>query len=458
MSYKNIDDLLNGLDEKERRNYKKIKRYFGDKNYKENDGKGILHILVDEKHDENKCLLAIKSLIKYGFDVNMVDEFKYNFIQVAMYTGYSLNFVLEIIKLALENDLDVNHKDEDGDTMVHTAIYADDFDENVIEIYKLLLKNGFNSDAKDNDKLDLEQAATKQNQMSKEEIKAFNRLFAENSSKYKKIFENYGEIIAARSVNNDSINKDPNIKKIIELLASPTKITCVFENEKEEGSIYNSLAYEIENGTVPDFIKEKKLVHIPSNKFLKINLEELFKSSAKLGYILIFEQTGYYNAKTHNTITPEELIFILSTLSYNYSVKTILNISESINRGRLYIDHDKMNIVNKMYVDYDNTLIYDTLINKINTYTKANNLNKDLVINNKKELNTIADFIYKENNGYNFVEKMIADIVDDAISLAVMNNEESLEIKHFVKAIQQKYNSDLVLELINELSGKSKTM
>lgn len=458
MSYKNIDDLLNGLDEKERRNYKKIKRYFGDKNYKENDGKGILHILVDEKHDENKCLLAIKSLIKYGFDVNMVDEFKYNFIQVAMYTGYSLNFVLEIIKLALENDLDVNHKDEDGDTMVHTAIYADDFDENVIEIYKLLLKNGFNSDAKDNDKLDLEQAATKQNQMSKEEIKNFNSLFAKNSSKYMGIFKNCGEIIEPKSQNINSINKDSNVQRLIKFLSSPTKIPCVFENEKGEYSLYNSLAYEIENKMVPSFMKEKKLVRISSEEFIKINLEELFKNSAKLGYILIFEQTGYFNVKTHNTITHEEFIYILSCLSSKYNVKVILDIGEAIHYGREYIDHDKINVINKMYVDYDNTLIYDTLINVINTYTAINNLNKDLIINNKKELNTIADFIYKENNGYNFVEKMIADIVDDAISLAVMNNEETLEIKHFVKAIQQKYNSDLVLELINELSGKSKTM
>lgn len=458
MGYKNIDDLLNGLDEKERKNYKKIKRYFGDKNYKENDGKGILHILVDEKHDENKCLLAIRSLIKYGFDVNTVDEFKYNFIQVAMYTGYSLGFVLDIIKLALENGLDVNHKDEDGDTMVHTAIYADDFDENVIEIYKLLLKNGFNSDVKDNDKLDLEQAATKQNQMSKEEIKNFKSIFAKNSSKYMGIFKNCGEIIEPKSQNINSINKDSNVQRLIKFLSSPTKIPCVFENEKSEYSLYNSLAYEIENKMVPSFMKEKKLVRISTEEFIKINLEELFKNSAKLGYILIFEQTGYFNVKTHNTITHEEFIYILSCLSSKYNVKVILDIGEAIHYDREYIDHDKINVINKMYVDYDNTLIYDTLINVINTYTEINNLNKDLVINNKKELNTIADFIYKENNGYNFVEKMIADIVDDAISLAVMNNEETLEIKHFVKAIQQKYNSDLVLELINELSGKSKTM
>lgn len=447
MDNKNIDELLNSLDDKERKNYKKIKKYFGDKNYKEEDGKGILHILVDEKHDENKCLLAIKSLIKYGFDVNDVDEFKYNFIQIAMYTGYSLSFVLDIIKLALENGLDVNHKDEDGDTMVHTAIYADDFDENVIEIYKLLLKNGFNSDAKDNDKLDLEQAAIKQNQMSKNEIKEFNNLFAKNSSKYMGIFKNCGEVIESKKQNQNYINKDLNTQNLIKSLASPTKVTCVFENKKNEQSIYNNLAYEIENNTVPTFIKGKKLLRISDKEFINSDLEKLFESSAKLGYILIFEQFNYCTMSELNTITPDEFIYILQCLSSKYNVKVIININNTICYNGEYIDEDKINTVNKIYVDYDNTLIYDTLIHRINTCTKANNLNTDLIINNQKELKVIADFIHIENCGYKLVEKMITNIVDDAVSIALMNDEETLEIEHFIKAIYENSNFDAVDEL-----------
>jgi ATP-dependent Clp protease ATP-binding subunit ClpA len=139
-------------------NIKIIKKtFFGDLNYKNIDGENILLILTDEKYNEEECLIAIKSLLKEGFDPNFTDSFGYNFIQYTLYAGYSESFILEILKTSIALGLDVNHVDCDGDSMLHTAIYSDDYSGAIESLYKTLKANGYNDaikDKKGNDLID----------------------------------------------------------------------------------------------------------------------------------------------------------------------------------------------------------------------------------------------------------------------------------------------------------------
>ena len=78
-------------------NLRKLKKAFGNLGYVDEDNQTLLHILVDDKYDEEKCFLAVKSLLEVGFSPNLEADYNYNFIQTALYAGYSEEFILKII-------------------------------------------------------------------------------------------------------------------------------------------------------------------------------------------------------------------------------------------------------------------------------------------------------------------------------------------------------------------------
>jgi len=114
----NINKLINSMTENSSTNVKKIKKLFGTLDYKDSECQSILHILVDNNYNEKKCFLAIKSLLDFGVNPNLKDDFDYIFIQTALYTGYSEDFICDIIKESLKYKLNVNHVDSDGDTII----------------------------------------------------------------------------------------------------------------------------------------------------------------------------------------------------------------------------------------------------------------------------------------------------------------------------------------------------
>ena len=131
----NIRVLLSKMTKDMHSNVKKIKRAFGSLDYTDDDNQSILHILVDDKYDETKCFLAIKSLLQIGLSPNLEADYNYNFIQTALYAGYSEEFILNIINESLKYNLNINHVDSDKDTIMHTAIYSEDYLGEVERIY-----------------------------------------------------------------------------------------------------------------------------------------------------------------------------------------------------------------------------------------------------------------------------------------------------------------------------------
>ena len=83
----NIRELLSKMTDDTNSNLRKIKKAFGSLEYTDEDNQSLLHILVDDKCDETKCFLAIKSLLQIGLNPNLEDDFNYNFIQNALYAG-----------------------------------------------------------------------------------------------------------------------------------------------------------------------------------------------------------------------------------------------------------------------------------------------------------------------------------------------------------------------------------
>jgi hypothetical protein len=109
---------------------------------------------------------------------NLEADFQYNFIQTAMYAGYSEAFIIKIIREALKYGLKINHRDDDLDTMMHTAIYSDDYLGKVEGIYDLLDENGFDSTLVDHDSRNLVEAMIYQKYPSTK-VKDFKKIFVQ---------------------------------------------------------------------------------------------------------------------------------------------------------------------------------------------------------------------------------------------------------------------------------------
>lgn len=70
----NITKCLNKMNNSASHNLRILAKEFITLDYKDDTNQSILHILVDDLYDEEKCLLAIKTLLSNGF--NQKKQFK----------------------------------------------------------------------------------------------------------------------------------------------------------------------------------------------------------------------------------------------------------------------------------------------------------------------------------------------------------------------------------------------
>lgn len=213
----NIRFLLSKMTQDMHSNVKKIKGAFGSLDYTDDDNQSILHILVDDKYDEAKCFLAIKSLLQIGLSPNLEADYNYNFIQTALYAGYSEEFILNIITEALKYNLNINHIDSDKDTIMHTAIYSDDYLGEVERIYDLLCSNGYDCTKVCSEGRNLLEAMIFQKQYSREQIESFKKKFEEKYPMIQK--DNKPKEIKPVVVNNAPVRQEVSVATVTSTLS-----------------------------------------------------------------------------------------------------------------------------------------------------------------------------------------------------------------------------------------------
>lgn len=309
-----ISELIASMSSNYARNLYFIKAFFGRANYRDDDNQTILHILVDNKYDEAKCLIAIRTLLAAHLSPNDQDDFKYNFIQTALYAGYSENFIINIIKESLKYGLDVNHIDDDEDTIMHTAIYSDDYHGEVINIYKLLIATGFVSAKVDHDGRNIVDAmiymsTTKQKSYTQTQIDEIKELYQSQvknnqpihsniqdnhpttndqviynntaiqpttnkqssiqptitlSTEIIKELEKYGQILNLKEYSTaPTIGRDNELKDLLITLAADKKSPIlVGESGVGKSALVDELAYRIQTGNVPKFLANQIILEV----------------------------------------------------------------------------------------------------------------------------------------------------------------------------------------------------
>ena len=451
-------------------NSEKIKSTFGKLDYKDCDAQSILHILVDDVYDEEKCFLAIQTLLEIGISPNLVDNYKYNFIQTALYAGYSEKFIFNIINESLKYDLDINHVDSDGDTIMHTAIYSDDYSDDLERFYDLLCDNGFDSSIKDNDDRDLVNAmifmATEQAKYSDITIASFENKFNERclqasnnnisntamtaSRKDLIELEEYGKVLNIKDyITRPTIGRDKELKNLMITLAQEKKNPLIVgESGVGKTAIVDELAYRIKIGEVPNFLKGRIILEVnPSDVVAGCRYVGMFEDNMIKLMDLCEEQDAIIFIDQIHTIygigSSKDKDNDMSAMLKHYIDRSNLKVigtttekeyNEFFSKDALKRRFEKISIkepteevlyqiIDKVIIDYNEK-------NKI--YFKDENIRQDIV-------NIILDATAKSHRIYNDMVNnpdLSISIIDKAFAFAKIYDSEFITLEHFAESFE----------------------
>ena len=275
--------LLEILNEDIESNKKKIKLHFGNIKLINQENQNLLHIFVDNKYDEKKCFLAIKTLLELGVNPNHTSDYKYNFIQRALYSNYSEEFILKISEEAFKHGLNPNHQEEDKDTVIFTAIYSEDYFGGIEKLLQLYLKNGYDINLKCEKGHSIVEAMLSMNEdikkdnlnvreHSKEEIKKVKELYNSATKKdnknFFKTFDNSFNTLKGGK-NNDYQNKTPIDEKLdskVEIKEEPVQREVPVKRTESVKKVEQQVVKSISPSTLRELEKYGRVLN--SKKFV----------------------------------------------------------------------------------------------------------------------------------------------------------------------------------------------
>ena len=478
----NIKTLLSKMTNNVKSNIKEIKKVFGSLNYTDDENQSILHILVDNKYDENKCFLAIQSLLQNGMNPNLQSYFNYNFIQVALYTGYSENFILCIINESLKCGLNVNHVDSDNDTIMHTAIYSDDYLGNLEKIYDLLCENGFDSTLVDGESRNLVEAMIYQKQYSKTQIESFRKKYIErtnndlndktsnNMPANEKLnkektcsevipklsredivnLEKYGTVLNYKKyVTEPTIGREKELKNLMISLAQNKKSSLIVgESGVGKTALVEELVYRIITNQVPTFLQNKVILEINPSEIVsgckyvgtfEEKIKDLLNLCKELDIIIFIDEihtmygTGSYENNDNDMasmlkyqLDRSDLKFIGTTTKQEYE--------KYFNGDALKRRFDKITMK-----EPDKNVLYQIIYKVIDDYNITTGISFENGNLKNQLVEIIATMTEKSHRVYDDMVNnpdLAISIIDKAYAIARFYDSKFITVNHFIEAIE----------------------
>ena len=464
-----IKNVLNQMTDDVQSNVKRLINLFGCLDYTDDENQSLLHILVDNIYDEEKCFLAIKSLLKCGLDPNLEADFQYNFIQTALYAGYSENFIKRVIREALKYGLKINHRDDDLDTMMHTAIYSDDYLGDVEGIYDLLVESGFDSTLVDHDSRNLVEAMIYQKQYSPEQIESFRKKFnlrLDNKPKVVstpvkkqvhevsipeadlKELEKFGKILNKNSyLSSPSIGREKELKNLMITLAQDKKNPLIVgESGVGKTTVVEELVYRIITGDVPKFLQGKVILEVNPSEVVagcqytgmfEENMNKLMKLCEKHNILLFIDEIhtiyGIGACKSKDT----DMAAILKHYIDRSSLKVIGTTTEKEYDKYFSGDALKRRFEKITVKEPEDEVLFQILDKVLNDYFIKNDVCLEDENNRKAIINIIITATNKKHRVYNDVVNnpdLAISIIDKAVAYAKVFDSEVITIDHFIES------------------------
>ena len=497
-----IKNVLNTMTDDIQSNVKRLINLFGSLDYTDDENQSILHILVDNIYDEEKCFLAIKSLLKCGVDPNLEADFQYNFIQTALYAGYSENFIKRVIKEALKYGLKINHRDDDLDTIMHTAIYSDDYLGDVEGIYDLLVESGFDSTLVDHDSRNLVEAMIYQKQYSPEQIESFRKKFnlkLDNKPRVVskpvvstpvkkqvhevsipeedlKELERFGRILNKNSyLTSPSIGREKDVKNLMITLAQDKKSPLIVgESGVGKTTVVEELVYRIINGDVPKFLQGKIILEVNPSEVVagcqyvgmfEENMTKLMKLCEKYNILLFIDEihTIYGVGATKSKDT--DMAAILKHYIDRSSLKVIGTTTEKEYNEYFSSDALKRRFEKITVKEPEDEDLFQILDKVLNDYFIKNDISLEDEKERKLIINIIITATSKKHRVYNDIVNnpdLAISIIDKAVAYAKVFDSDVLTIDHFIESFDscdRIYDSakEEAIALLRKMKGKKET-
>jgi len=485
----NIKFLLSKMTNVVLSNLDEIEDMFESLTYTDDEKQSILHILVNELYDEEKCLLAIKSLLEYGLSPNLEDDYQYNFIQTALYAGYSEEFIFNIITESLKYDLDVNHVDSDKDTIMHTAIYSDNYLGDLERIYELLCDNGFDSSKEERAGRNLIDTMIFEKEVddkySFDEIEKFRKIFEERyfkasinkpkeegktidkeypakkelpltnarktiSRKDILELEKYGQVLNNKNyITSPTIGREKELKNLMVSLAQEKKNPIIVgESGVGKTAIVDELAYRIKTGQVPNFLKDKIILEVnPSDvvagcRYLGMfedNMTNLMKLCERLDAIVFIDEIHTIYGVGSTKGKDNDMSSMLKHYIDRSSIKVIGTTTE--NEYNEYFGQDalKRRFEKITIKEPTDDVLYQIIDKVIGDYTLKTGLTFENENIKSEVVNVILNATLKNHRVYNDRVNnpdLSISIIDKAFAFAKVFDNEFITSEHFIESFE----------------------
>jgi len=489
ISKQQIEKLLSGMTYSTGANYYLLKKYFGSFEYRDSENQTILHILVDNKYDHHRCLKAIETCLEKGVNPNAKADFNYNFIQTALYTGYSEQFILSIITEALKHGLDINHVDDDKDTIMHTAIYSDDYLGNVINIYKLLIENGFDSTKVDHDGRNIVEAMiymSAQKQYTQAQIAELRDLYQtqvknnpnqpsksqdtlsttnDQSSPKPQIpvkptitlspetikeLEQYGQILNQKQYSSvPTIGRDAELKNLVITLAADKKNPIIVgESGVGKTAIVDELAYRIQTGQVPKFLANQVILEVCSADLVagcchvgdfEKKITELLSLCQKNKILLFIDEIHTIYGTGASDKKNMDFAAILKHYIDRSSLKVIGTTTNEEYTKYFGTDALKRRFEKIVITEPTEDILFQIINKVLNDYSYKNNLDFQNETIKENIIQIIVDATAKSHRIYNDVVNnpdLSISIIDKAFAFAKYYDGDAIGHEHFIDSIE----------------------
>lgn len=479
LNVNSIKVLLLNMTQDINSNIKKIRKAFGSLEYIDDDNQSLLHIFVDNKYNEEKCFLAIQSLLKVGLSPNLEANFNYNFIQTALYTGYNEKFILDIISEALKYNLDVNHVDSDGDTIVHTAIYSDDYLGKVERIYELLCSNGYDSSKKDYDGRNILEAMIFQKKYSRFQVLRFRRLFNANLGSEEQIkpivnnsvpgkvetsipffqalseneisgLEKYGKVLNKKNyVVSSTIGREKELKNLMITLAQNKKRPLIVgESGVGKTALVEELVYRIKTGQVPKFLQGKIILEVnPSEavagcKYVgqfEEKMTKLIKLCEKYDVIVFIDEIHTIYGIGSSERTANDMASMLKHYIDRTNLKVIGTTTEKEYNEFFSNDALKRRFEKIKVQEPTNEILYQIIDKVINDYFITTGILFENDNLKSRIVSIIIESTEKCHRVYNDIVNnpdLSISIVDKAFAFAQFYDSEFITPEHFIESYE----------------------
>ena len=479
-----ISSLLREMTDDYDRNYLILRNFFNDQYYGvKTDISHLLIVFTEERYAEMDCFLAIKSLLKHGANANYTYECNYNFIQNALYTGYSESFILRVLENAMEHNLDINHVDDDGDTIVHTAIYSEDYKGGVKMLYEVACAFDFDSRICDGegrtvvDAIEFEKSLT--NSFTDDEVNFFKDTYDREIFKIEKLGDKSKAVIEYKPIVNKNIT-DGQLKKIDdETLKILSGFGCVLNNKKyfsnpavcrdlelkklmvtlaqdkknpiivgESGvgktAIVDALAYNIQQGNVPSFLKDKIILEVSPSELVagckyvgqfEEHMEQLMKLHDKIDFIMFIDEIHTMYGVGASEKKAGDMASIIKQYIDRKNLKVIGTTTEEEYQKFFAKDALKRRF-EKISVEEPDEEVIDVILNKVmDDYCKKSGLSFESENEKQKIIEILIDATDSKHRVYDDKinnPDLAISIIDKAFAFAKVFDFSNISAENFI--------------------------